>query len=78
MPKNPKPALRISNDRLQQELLSVVTKSLKPNKKQQDVKALQKVFLEEKDLQNDKESNLYQLLQKAWKEKHLMSLKNDR
>lgn len=78
MPKNPKPASRISNDRLQQELLSVVTKSLKPNKKQQDVKAFQKVFLEEKDLQNDKESNLYQLLQKAWKEKHLMSLKNDR
>ncbi|MGN6618676.1 MAG: hypothetical protein ACTHJ5_16000 [Ilyomonas sp.] len=78
MPKNPKPALRSSNDRLQQELLSVVTKSLKPNKKQQDVKALQKVFLEEKDLQNNKESNLYQLLQKAWKEKHLMSLKNDR
>jgi hypothetical protein len=78
MPKNPKPALRISNDRLQQELLSVITKSLKPNKKQQNVKALQKVFLEEKDLQNNKESNFYRLLQKAWKEKHLMSLKNDR
>lgn len=67
MPKNPKPALRISNNRLQQELLSVF-KSIKPKKRPQNVKVWRGTFLEENDLQNNKELHLYQLLQKALKD----------
>lgn len=68
MPKNPKPALRIFNDRLQQELLFVVTKSIKPNKRPQRVTVLREIFPEEREQQNNRESTLYHLLQKALKD----------